>query len=65
MDYQYLGTMATSSGIAVNGLLVAVHKDYVDQLTTVIELAGLVPAAVDLDGFAIQGHKTVEGIHHL
>lgn len=53
MDYQYLGTMATSSGIAVNGLLVAVHKDYVDQLTTVIELAGLVPAAVDLDGFAL------------
>lgn len=53
MDYQYLGTAATANGIATNGLLVAAHKEHVDQVTTVIENAGLVPAAVDLDGFAL------------
>ncbi|WP_336249590.1 type IV pilus assembly protein PilM [Stomatohabitans albus] len=53
MDYQYLGTTATEQGVAMNGLLVAVARDYVDQLTDVIEFAGLIPAAVDLDGFAL------------
>lgn len=53
MDYQYLGSTATEQGLAMNGLLVAASRTYVDQLTTVIELAGLIPAAVDLDGFAL------------
>lgn len=53
LEFQYIGTDHPGDQAVISGLLVAVAKDYVDQLTTVVEMAGLVPTAVDLDGFAL------------
>ncbi|MBM3791328.1 MAG: type IV pilus assembly protein PilM [Acidobacteria bacterium] len=52
LDYQVLGANAATGNTDV--LLVAVKKEKISEHTSVISMAGRVPAIVDVDAFALQ-----------
>ncbi|NLI29830.1 MAG: type IV pilus assembly protein PilM [Nitrospiraceae bacterium] len=52
IDFQILGPSAHESG-QMDVVLVAVKKSLINDYTTVLEEAGLAPAVVDVDAFAI------------
>ncbi|MBI5344485.1 MAG: type IV pilus assembly protein PilM [Deltaproteobacteria bacterium] len=53
IDFQILGAGAEGSG-QMDVMLVAVKKDVINDYTNVIKEAGLLPAVIDVDSFALE-----------
>jgi type IV pilus assembly protein PilM len=58
IDTQILNPQANDASGQMDVLLVAAKKDMINDYTTVVSEAGLIPAVVDVDAFAVQNMFT-------